>query len=108
MSFLRTPGGPLGNGHTRLEPEESAFVGEFPALYEYLTATRHPTGAERVTSTVTVFAESGLLKAVVKDRDAAATLWASGSTWEGLLASLEDKLRDPLSDWREDRNTRKR
>jgi len=71
-----------------------------PALHEYLTVGELPGGEVRQTSTVTIFTEGGLWKACLSERDAEATLFASGDTVESCLDNLEERLKAPHVDWR--------
>lgn len=70
------------------------------ALLEHLSASAYPTGEERETGTILLFAEGGRLKACVSDRDQNAVAFVTGSGLLSLLSSVEDGLRDDTLDWR--------
>jgi len=100
MSWLRQvrrPDGPLGSGGIAADP---AWLSEYPALHEYLTAGANPDGSPRRTATLTVFAELGTWKAFLNERDSGASLCASGGTVGETLAALEVMLESEVPPWR--------
>lgn len=100
MSWLRAvrrPDGPNGAGGLATDP---LWVSELPALHEYLTLGTNPDGTPRRTSTLTLFAEHGSFKLYLNERDAGASLCASGSTVQDTLAALEVLLEAENVPWR--------
>lgn len=77
----------------------------YPMLFAHLTQTRWPDGSPRHTSNLTIFTDGGVVKAVLKDRDAGLCLWAASKTLAGLPGVLEALLCDPEAEWRMDRQT---
>lgn len=86
------PGGPAA-----VDPEWSK---KYPAIVEYMTLVQDDDKNERETSTLLIFAEAGVWKACLGDRETGYTLWASGGTVEELLESLEAILQSPRPGWR--------
>lgn len=101
MSFLRKLKiDPPSAG--RLAAEElGELLTPYPAIVDHLVATEFPGSPPepRETSTLLIFAEEGLWKAMLRDRDTEATLWATGETPEGALAVLEGLLRLDVAPW---------
>ena len=94
---IRRPDGGPGAGGVVSDPD---WVRELPALHEYLTLGTHPDGTVRRTSTLTLFAEHGSWKAWLNERDAGASLCASGPTVADTLAALEVMLEAENCPWR--------
>lgn len=74
-----------------------------PTLWEYMTATTWDDGSARLPSSLLLFAQDGMLKGMLRDRDAGLCLWVAGSSISGLLGVLEAALLDPQTEWRVDR-----
>lgn len=81
------------------------FSNSHPVLFSYLTQRKWPDGTPRQTSSLTMFEDSGVMKAVLKDRDAGLCLWASSPTIARLYDVLEALLCDPDAEWRTERTT---
>lgn len=79
---------------------DADLSGSCPTLHEFLTLSSLSDGKPRSTSTLLVFVEGGLWKAVLNERDAELALWATSETFQGLLAELESRLSAPVVDWR--------
>lgn len=97
IKAVRRPDGPLGSGGAAADP---LWVQEYPALHEYLTAGTGPDGAVRRTSTITFFTEHGSWKCFLNERDAGASLCASGDSVAGALSALEVMLEQEAVPWR--------
>lgn len=74
-----------------------------PNLSEHLTATQYEDGSPRQTSTILAFAQDGLWKACLRDREEGRCLWVAASAYELLIDALEAMLCDPEAIWRDDR-----
>lgn len=83
--------------------EDAALAKKHPHLHEYMTSTRYEDGAARQTSSVLIFVQDGLWKAMLKDRDANETLWATGDTMAAAVASLDAMLGSGKGEWRAER-----
>jgi len=74
-----------------------------PTLHEFLTLCELSDGRTRSTSSLLVFTEGGLWKAVLNERDAELSLWATAESLQGLFLELETRLTAPAVDWRPSR-----
>lgn len=90
-----------GDGSAEFDPDEFAL--HYTTLWEYLTLSRFEDGSPRKTSSLTVFADDGCLKAVLKDRDASLCLWAAAPSMTGLFTLLDSMLNNPETAWRRDK-----
>lgn len=80
------------------------FSNSHPVLFSYLTQRKWPDGTPRQTSSLTIFEDGGIMKAVLKDRDAGLSLWASSPTIARLYDVLEALLCDSQAEWRTERS----
>jgi hypothetical protein len=97
LKAVRRPDGPLGSGGVARDP---VWVSDYPAIHEFVTAGTNEDGSIRRTSTLTFFAESGSWKVYLNERDAGASLCASGDTVAGALGALEVMLESENPPWR--------
>lgn len=103
MSLLRR-GDMEGRGGPGPRPlTDPAFSGDYPLLWSYLTQNKWEDGSPRQTSSVLLFADDGVLKMMLRDRDAGLCLWVAGATVTGLFDAVEGALADAKADWRQDR-----
>jgi len=79
---------------------DTAFEDRFPALVEYLRETQQEDGSPRQTATMMLMVDAGRLKVWFNDRDNRRAAWLTGSTFDGLLESLEVGLQEDSLDWR--------
>lgn len=79
-----------------------------PALAAMLFDEQYSDGKPRKTATLLLFADSGTLKACLRDRDVEETAWVSGSGLEGVLDALEVGLTEGRLDWRRDGKRKRR
>lgn len=87
-----TPGTPAAS--------DEAFAKKYPTLAAYLTDTAYEDGSARRTATMTVFAEEGLFKASINDREQSRSAFMAADTFTGLLDRLEKGLQADRLDWR--------
>lgn len=97
LKAVRRPDGPLGSGGLARDP---GWMSDYPAVHEYVTSGTNEDGTLRRTSTLTVFAEGGSWKVYLNERDAGASLCASGDTVAGALGALEVMLESECPPWR--------
>jgi len=103
MSLLRK-GDSEGRGPAKVRPlTDPAFANPYPILWSYLTQMKWEDGSPRQTSSLLIFADDGVLKAMLRDREVGLCLWVAGATVQGLWDALEGALTDPRADWRADR-----
>jgi len=92
--------GAVGSGPMATDADLSASC---PALHEFLTLSVLPGGVVRQTSTLLVFTEGQLWKAVLNEREGDLSLWATAETLQGLWHELEARLTAPVVEWRHKR-----
>lgn len=91
----------LGNGTGELGAiAKSSFAKEYPALFDYMSETKLPTGGKRETTTILLFVEQGFLKACINDRAYGCVSFVSGEELEALLRSVEERLATDTMEWR--------
>jgi hypothetical protein len=65
-----------------------------------LTAARYEDGSARLTATLLLFCELGVVKVCLHDRDQGQTAWASGATLGDCLEALEGGLQADTLSWK--------
>jgi hypothetical protein len=78
---------------------DTEFSARYPALWEWLTLSIVD-GRPVETATCTLFAEEGMLKACICDRDGDRSFFRAATTFLGLLEALEGALASGSADWR--------
>lgn len=76
---------------------------DYPLLWDHLSQRKWEDGSPRQTSSVMIFEQDGVLKAMLRDKDAGLCLWVASKSLYGVLAALEAGLSDPEAEWRVDR-----
>lgn len=74
-----------------------------PTVFEYLTLEKWDDGSPRKPSSLSVFAQEGVFKCILRDKDQGLCLWVSSDTLSMLFNALEAALADPETIWRRDR-----
>lgn len=82
---------------------DPSFQQQFPLLWQHLTQDVWEDGSKRQCSSLLIFAQEGVLKAMLRDYEAGQVLWTAGSGFNGLLHAVEGQLESPDADWRVDR-----
>lgn len=93
----------LGLGATgKAQPAfvDDDFAGKYPILAQFMCAIVDDDGKTRQTSTVNIFVEMGVVKASLRERDHALTLWVTSGSVEGIFEALEDALNKNPPEWR--------
>lgn len=75
----------------------------YPLLADHLMQDRWPDGKPRLTSTLLVCSEDGVVKGWFHDRAEALSAWLAADSLSGLLDALEAGLRDDTIRWRADK-----
>lgn len=88
-------------------PQDDQFSSDCPAIWEYLTATKHEDDSTRETTTFLLFFDGGSLKCFINDRDNERTACVSSNTMLDLLLSIEDRLATNTAEWRGVRTSKK-
>lgn len=99
----RRAGGGNGEGASARKLAASPLFEKLPALWEFLTAVEWKKGDPRTTGTLTIFAEEGMIKVSVNDRDQGSVAFVSGKSLEEVLEGIEVGLVDDTLDWRASR-----
>jgi len=76
------------------------FLSDCPLLCGYIADVAYSDGGPRKTSTITLFAEGGCLKACLSDRDLGRTAWVTAAAVEEILYAFEQGLATDSLDWR--------
>ena len=100
MAWVRRVRRPEGGSAGALAASDSVWLHDYPALHEHLVLSTHPDGAQRRTSTLTLFVDGGSWKCFVNERDVDASLCASGPTIADALSALETILEGEVVPWR--------
>lgn len=103
MGFVPRRESSPGVGSGRLDAS-SAFAAAHPALYAYLTCGQFEDGSERLTSSMSIFCQEGVLKVCLRDPSHRRICFVAGDSFEGVLEALEARLADGGADWRPDRS----
>lgn len=80
---------------------DKGFREKYPALTEHLTLVRWEDGSARKTSTITLFAEAGLWKLTLNNREEQEVTFLTGGSLEELLGAVEQGLQTDSLEWRE-------
>lgn len=83
--------------------KDERYEKKCPTLWAHLTALQWDDGTSRQTSSILIFAGDGMLKGMLRDREAGLCLWVAADGLEKLLLVLEASLNDPQAEWRVDR-----
>lgn len=96
---------PPHESNTRYEVAPDDLAAAAPNLADFLTARFYDDspGVVRATGTLLIFAQEGVWKACLRDRQEQRCLWVAAACWNDLVAVLEDSLLDQASVWRMDR-----
>lgn len=86
--------------------KDPQFAKLYPSLWDHLTQSAWDDGTKRETSSILIFASEGVLKAMLRDKDAGQCLWVASGTVAGLFAALEGGCTADDADWREDRGAK--
>lgn len=89
-----------GVGEVVTDPEWSVL---YPVLFEHLTQVVWPDKSARLTSSLSIFSDGSMVKAVLKDREAGLCLWCASKSFQELFGVIEALLNDPAAEWRVDR-----
>lgn len=92
------------SGSSGKQPEPCELSLAYPTVFEFLSLEKWPDGNTRVTGTITLLVDSGMVKAAMNDRDAGLSAFVSGRTLTSLLTELEGGLQDGSIEWRRKRD----
>lgn len=107
MGLLKRPSANPDQPRPALPVRLQVKASEVKTVSCYVGDTTYEDGSERETSTVLVFWDDGLIKAVLNDRAEGRSLWVSGSSILDVLVALEDALQSPMTEWRANRQKKR-
>lgn len=87
-------------GRVMSDPEAAK---RWPLLLAYLTQDKWDDNTPRQPSSLLLFGDGGLIKLMLRDRDAALCCWVACPTLSDGFDAMEAALGDPGTDWRVDR-----
>ena len=87
-------------GETLDGSELKKLSATYPCLLAHLTDPTWDDGEARTVSTLLLFTENGRWKVCLKDRNANASLWASGEALSEAMAAIEACLALGTGEWR--------
>jgi len=90
-------------GRVKGELSASPFGQLYPTLLEWMETDRWEDGTQRATTTLFIFVDVGLIKAMLKDRDASKVAFVSGTSLEAVLEAIERGLSEGSTEWKVDR-----
>jgi hypothetical protein len=80
--------------------EDEYFQSNYPALFEFICQVPDGAPEEFRTSSLTIFAEDGLVKLCLSDREEGIVCFYSGETLEIACRGLEGQLQRGCAEWR--------
>lgn len=80
--------------------DDVTLAGQCPLLYILLTQTTSPTKGKRQVCTLNIFADGGVWKVCLRERDRGQVLWAACEELAGLPGALERLLEEEEIPWR--------
>lgn len=101
--MLRKPGERVVSGRSTADVDDGEAKKRYPVLWEYLTATAYPDGVAREPASLLIFWQEGMLKGMLRDKDAGLCLWGAAKGLFPLLEQLDGMAGDPASEWRLDK-----
>lgn len=88
------------NAAARAVPARGSCLADLPLLFDHLTASVWDDGSPRERSSLTVFADAGVWKVALNNRDAGLTAFVTAETVEACLEDLEEGLFASTLPWR--------
>jgi hypothetical protein len=105
--FLQEPAREGAARHISRAVEVCELSCSFPALWEHLTETAWESGQVRITSTLLIFTEDGMVKLCLHDRASGRSAWVAKSSLTAALKAMEDALEGDSVEWRRVRSQKK-
>lgn len=98
--MLRRPRPGERTGPQELVFNDTDFKATYPHLTDHLAGLKYDDGTPRVTSTLLVFCESGVLRVCVNDRDNQRSVFFTGETVEAALMAAESAIATNTAEWK--------
>lgn len=80
--------------------DDPDFEKQFPTLHMLMAHTSDDEGKARITCTLTVVCEDGMVKCGINERNHHLSLWTASTTLGGAFAALEEALAERPVKWR--------
>lgn len=74
-----------------------------PTLWQFLTDRTYDDGSKREPGSLLAFCQDGVIKLMLRDRDAGLCLWIASRTLSDAFKAAEGGLTNPDAEWRVDR-----
>jgi len=97
---LKKPMGKAGDLPPDVTCADPSWASRWPLLASHLFDLKYEDGSPRLTSTLMLLGEHGVVKACLNDREEARSAWVSGRTVDETLGALEVGLMADSLDWR--------
>jgi hypothetical protein len=86
-------------------PAAAGWIGDdfkdmYPHVAAFLSQTTWDDGTQRVTGTIGLFVQDGMLKAFLQDKDSGQTAFVTAPAFQALWDMIELGLTDGKLDWR--------
>ncbi len=92
---------PTKAGGSKAVPStDKVLVTKCPFLHELMTALVGPDDKPRQPCSVVIFAEDGVWKGCLSEKNLDMNLWASSDSLVGVLEALEHRLNADVIEWR--------
>ena len=92
---LNTPVKPMANAWN-----DAADRADYPNVFGFLTETTYDDGKPRMTGSISIFTQLGVLKASVSDRDNKRNFYVEALTLHELIGMIEQGICDDNTEWR--------
>lgn len=93
------------NGSTAVKPMPNAWTDQVdkndnPNLFAFLTDTKYDDGSPRMTGSVSIFTQVGVLKACIADKDNKRIAFVEALSLCELVQMIEDAICNDSTDWK--------
>jgi len=100
MKFIKQSLAKANDNNVPVACGDATFAKKCPAVFEFVTCSRHEDGSSRITSTITITYHEGMFKAFLNDRDSQKSTCASAATLATLWEALESRITSEDPGWR--------
>jgi hypothetical protein len=108
QSYLDRVPSPNGSAESAGDASPGEWLGLYPALSEFLVASRWSNGDARLPGTLTLFSDGPVWKMCLSDRAQSRVAFVSGSSPQGAFQAAEEGLQRSSLDWRPQRPSKGR
>ena len=108
QSYLERVPSTNGSGEPAGDASPGEWLGLFPALSEFLAASKWSNGDVRVPGTLTLFSDGPVWKLCLSDKGQGRVAFVSGSSPQLAFQAAEEGLQRSSLDWRSQRPSKGR